>query len=218
MIEFRRAAARARAYMSSGFARDVGEILLRPRQDLRLYVKSLVDDGSVPVRTAPDAEAVAIEAARILAAVASRQIKPASVVRVSGRICAMLHQCDVGPEPAAGTPATEASSGRNDRGRTFEAELGAALRANYEASERATGLLPATNVSVTWNDGGRAIYGTIDAFRRVQAVYSSIPLVGADAFGGRFDFVQTDAVGGSCFSALAVLGYAEAIRDAARKD
>lgn len=215
MIVFGTAASRAKAYRSDGFQREVGQILQRDRRDVRLYVSAMLKAGRIPVDS-PDASPEVIvgrEAARILAAVASRQIKDASVVRVTGRILAMTHQCDIVERDRAADRGTAAT-----RRGTFEDDLAEALRGVWEASEGMRGALPSPpNVTVTWNDGGSALYGHIqDIKSKTTALYSNAVIPsGPD---GAWTYVRTDAVGGSGFTALSLLGFAECVRGAVRAD
>jgi hypothetical protein len=205
-------AVRGEEYGSARFARKVGEILQRDSKDVSLHLAALLRAGRIPVETtAAQAEwAASKEAARILAAIGSRQVNPASVVGVSDRILAMPHQCyitngrarrDASP---AGAPAT------------FEGGLSAIVSAVWTESKRVTGLSIPPNVTITWSEGGSVLYGTIDDTKRgVTALYSTerIPSpLGAST--EAWDFVRTDSVGGSGFSSLGLLGFAELVLDA----
>lgn len=215
MIQFLETSARAKAYRSDEFQREVGQILQRGRRDIRLFVDALLKADRVPV-VAPGPQqdaAVATEAARILSAVASRQIKAASVVRVTTRILKMPHRCDV-VDRQREAPAAPAPKRRG----SFEDDLAEALRTTWEASEgMGAGLPYPPNVTVTWNDGGTVLYGRIQDIRsKTTALYSNAAIpAGLD---GTWDYVRTDAVGGTVFSALSLLGFAECVRDAVRAD
>ena len=73
------------------------------------------------------------------------------------------------------------------------------------------------NVTVMWNDGGAVLYGRIQDIRsKTTALYSNAAIpAGLD---GTWDHVRTDAVGGTVFSALSLLGFAECVRDAVRAE
>ena len=75
MIVFKAAKSRAEAYRSDGFQREVGEILQRDRRDVRLYVSAMVKAGRIAADEpgASPETTVGREAARILAAIASRR-------------------------------------------------------------------------------------------------------------------------------------------------
>lgn len=212
MIDFLETSWRAKAYRSDLFQREIGQILQRDRRDIRLYVDSLLKADRVPV-IAPGPQhdaAVATEAARILSAVASRQIKATSVVRVTARILEMPHRCDV-VDRKRDAPASK-------RRGSFEGDLAEALRNTWEASEGMGGTLPfPPNVTVTWNDSGSILYGRIQDIRSgTTALYSNAAIpAGLD---GTWDFVRTDSVGGSGFTAVSLLGFAECVRDAVRAD
>lgn len=211
MIDFLETSSRAKAYRSDQFQREIGQILQRDRRDIRLYVDSLLKADRVPV-VAPGPQqdaAVATEAARILSAVASRQIKAASVVRVTDRILEMPHRCDV-VEGERGAAAAIL-------GGTFQDDLAKVLRDTWEATE-GMGTLPVPpNVTVTWNDGGSVLYGHIrDNRGRTTALYSNAVIPAAPD--GAWNYVRTDAAGGSGFSAISLLGFAECIRDTVRAD
>jgi hypothetical protein len=126
MIAFLETSSRAKAYRSDAFQREVREILQRLRRDIRLYVDSLVKADRLPVDP-PGEVAAGTEAARILSAVASRQIETASVVRVTVRILEMHHRCDV----------VEGKRGSNAAilGGTFQDALAKVLRNTWEATE-----------------------------------------------------------------------------------
>ncbi|MFT6669103.1 hypothetical protein [Bradyrhizobium sp. OHSU_III] len=215
MIRFLETSSRAKAYRSDEFQREVGQILQRGRRDIRLFLDALLKADRVPV-VAPGPQqdaAVATEAARILSAVASRQIKAASVVRVTTRILEMPHRCDVVDRQREAL----AASAPKRRG-SFEDDLAEALRTTWEASEgMGVGLPYPPNVTVTWNDGGTVLYGRIQDIRsKTTALYSNAAIpAGLD---GTWDYVRTDAVGGTVFSALSLLGFAECVRDAVRAD
>jgi hypothetical protein len=141
--------------------------------------------------------------------VASRQIKAASVVRVTDRILEMPHRCDV-VEGERGSDATI-------RRGTFQDDLAKVLRDTWEATE-GMGVLPIPpNVTVTWNDGGSILYAHIrDTRGRTTALYSNAAIPAAPH--GAWNYVRTDAVGGSGFTALSLLGFVECIRDTVRAD
>jgi hypothetical protein len=209
MIKFKTPATRSKTYASSGFVRDVADILQRPSTEIRLYSKSLIDGGMLPASTVTGAAAVAIEGSRILSAALGRQVRPASVVRVTGRILAMEHQGDL---ENMGTPAERSVS--EPSGETFETRLARMLSETWEATERPSGPLPAPPyVTVTWNDRGTVLYGTVGIASKVTAVYSSASIGGLVALPGPW---RSDAVGGAAFTSFALLGMAEQIRDAAR--
>lgn len=205
-------AVRGEEYGSARFARKVGEILERNSKDVSLHLAALLRAGRIPIETiAALAEwAASQEAARILAAIGSRQVNPASVVGVSDRILAMSHQCYI----TNGRPRRDASPAGAPA--TFEGGLSAVVSAVWTASKRVTDLSIPPNVTITWNEGGSVLYGTIDDTKRgVTALYSTqrIPSpLGAST--EAWDFVRTDSVGGSGFSSLALIGFAELVRDA----
>jgi hypothetical protein len=213
MIDFRDAASRAAVYRSNEFQREVGQILQRDRRDIRLYVDALLKADRLLVDSPGTAEAaVGTEAARILSAVACRQIKAASVVRVTGRVLEMTHRCDIVDRYRADHEA--AAIGH--RG-LFQDDLAEALRNVWEATEGMGALPVPPNVTITWNDGGTALYGHIrDTMGGTTALYSNAAIpAGPD---GAWNFVRIDAVGGSGFTALSLLGFAECVRDAVRTD
>lgn len=209
MIVFRTATSRAEVYRSDEFQREVAKILQRDRRDVRLYVCTMLKAGRIAVDE-PDASpeaTVGREAARILAAIASRQIKDASIVRVTDRILAMIHRCDV----SEGGRGTDTAVG----GGSFQDDLAEALRNAWECSEGIVAGLPfPPHIAVTWNDGGSVLYGHIkDTKEGATALYSTAAIPAGD-----WDFVRTDAVGGSGFTPMPLLGFAECVRDAARAD
>ncbi|MCP1761152.1 MULTISPECIES: hypothetical protein [Bradyrhizobium] len=210
MIAFTQPAKRKATYASSGFARDVADILQRPAAEMRLYSASLIEAGLLPAATETGAAAVATEGARIVAAALGRQVRPASVVRVTGRILAMEHQGDLENMGAPNERSAAAATGE-----TFEARLARTLRGTWEATERLSGPLSVPpNVMVTWNDGGRVLHGIISMGSKTS-VYSSASTGEFVALQGRW---RNDAVGGAAFTALALLGMAEQIREAVRAD
>jgi hypothetical protein len=211
MIKFKTQEMRSETYASSGFVRDVADILQRPSTEIRLYSKSLIDGGMLPASAVTGAAAVAVEGSRILSAALGRQVRPASVVRVTSRILAMEHQGDL---ENMGMPAERSIS--EPSGETFETRLARTLRETWEATERPSGPLPApTNITLTWDDGGTVLYGTVGIASKVTAVYSSASIGGLLALPGPW---CSNAVGGAAFTFFALLGMAEQIRDAARAD
>ena len=115
---------------------------------------------------------------------ASRQIKAASVVRVTDRILAMPHRCDVveGERGAAGTIL----------GGTFQDDLAKVLRDTWEATEGLGAFPVPPNVTVTWNDRGSVLYGYIRNTRgRTTALYSNAAIPAAPD--GAWNYVRTDA-------------------------
>ncbi|MEA2729341.1 MAG: hypothetical protein QOF70_3816 [Acetobacteraceae bacterium] len=202
-------AVRGEEYGSARFARKVGEMLQRNPKDVSLHVAALLRAGRIPIETNADqAEwAASQEAARILAAIGSRQVNPASVVRVSDRILMMTHQCYItnGRARRDASPAPAPS--------TFEGALSTVVSAVWTASKRVTGSSIPPDVTMTWNEGGSVLYGTIDDPKRgVTALYSTerIPApLGAST--EAWDFVRTDSIGGSGFSSLELFGFAEIV-------
>jgi hypothetical protein len=156
VIAFRKPSARATIYRSANFVRHVAGILQRDPRDVRLHVHTLLETGRVPIEM-PDQEAAAAigtEAARILCAVASRQIQSSSVARVTDRILAMNYQCDVRGHRGGG----QASKPSGKRRGSYECDLSVALRETWEASERGSGALPMPpHFSVTWNENGSVL-------------------------------------------------------------
>jgi hypothetical protein len=72
---------RAEAYGSKQFAGEIAEILQRSRKEVSLHIEALLGAQRIPIE-APEytAEwAASQEAARILAAIGSRQVNPGSL-------------------------------------------------------------------------------------------------------------------------------------------
>jgi hypothetical protein len=140
----------------------------------------------------------------------SRQIKPDSVVRVADRILTMTHQCDVVERNRAAHAVRRLG--------TFESDLAQSLRGVWEASEGIVAGLPfPPHVVVTWNDGGGVLYGHIkDTREGTTALYSNATIPASPD--GAWTFLSTDAVGGSEFTPMPLLGFAECVRDAVRAD
>jgi hypothetical protein len=125
----------------------------------------------------------------------------------------MLHRCDVVDRrrDALAAPAPK-------RRGSFEDDLAEALRNTWEASEgMGVGLPYPPNVTIMWNDGGGVLYGRIQDIRSgATALYSNAAI--PPGLDGTWDHVRTDAVGGTGFSALSLLGFAECVRDAVRQE
>lgn len=213
MIGYVDAASRVDAYRSDEFQREVGDVLERDHRDIRISINAMLENNCVPVRSGPPGDgAVAMEAARLLCAIASRQVKATSVVRVADRILSMTYQCDIADDNRD----VHAETTPKRRG-TFGDDLADALLEVWKASEGVGAALPLPpNVVVEWNDGGTVLYGRIRPFKNRTSLYATAAMPVAP--GGPWTFVHTDAVGGCFFPAITLLGFAECIRDAVRTE
>ncbi len=189
-------------YRSGDFRRRVFANVGRDPSDVAICVDALLDDRRIPMAGAgiPAVPAVWSDAACVLAAVAGRQRRPESVMRVTTRICTMPVRFDIGRRGgAAGKPAPLA---------TFGSALADLLRRLHAGA--APGLpdsLPL--VTVTWSEGGAALFGTIDfsGMGGGKRLYSDVRLpLPPD---GDWDFVRLPTVGGSLFSAPSIVGLSE---------
>lgn len=203
---------RAGAYRSARFARAVAEVSERDHRDVRRSIEALLKAGILPIRVPVVAAeaAAAMEGARILAAISSQQVTPGAVVRVTGRILTMAHRCVAADQKKAG-----ASSGGN--GLSFEAGLSDALQETWDAAA-GTIVIP-SNVMVTWSENGGAIFGRLHNTRAgLIAIYASEAVgTGLDP-AAMLEHVRGASVGGSGFSALSIIGFAETLRAAVSAD
>lgn len=189
-------------YRSAHFKAAVAVILRREPADVAVCVDALLEAGRIAVTAIdlPAAMAVSSDAASILSAVASRQRAPASVVRVTARICAMDMQFEMG-RGASDRAATEPPPAE-----TFCGELANLFRHLWSEAAKAVPF-----VSVSWSEGGTALFGITDhsqaggGKRLFSDVRLPVPLGGG---AGDWDFVRLPAVGGSLFSPPSIAGFA----------
>jgi hypothetical protein len=135
-------------YRAPQFRRDVGDALARDQNDVGTALDCLLEAGRVPMMGTgmPADIAVWADAAQMIAALAGRQILPASVVSVADRICAMPRKLFNGrSSPGSAAP--------------FGSELASLLRHRRSIAAGPTGF-PA--VSVAWSEGGSALYAKFD--------------------------------------------------------
>ncbi|MCW2082434.1 UNVERIFIED_ORG: hypothetical protein M2193_004609 [Bradyrhizobium japonicum] len=184
-------------YRSGDFRRRVFANVGRDSSDVAICVDALLDDRRIPIAGAgiPAVPAVWSDAACVLAAVAGRQRRPESVLRVTTRICTMPLRFDIGRRGRAA-------------GNTFGSALADLLRRLHAGA--APGLPDSVPlVTVTWSDGGAALFGTIDfsGMGGGKRLYSDARLpLPPD---GDWDFVQLPTVGGSLFSSPSIVGLSE---------
>jgi hypothetical protein len=196
-------------YRSTRFKRGVADILRREPRDVALCIDSLLEAGHVASAGVdmPAAIAVSSDAATILAAVASQQRRPASVVRVAARIIAMSLQFEIGRPSgpaAAGEPPPPAE--------TFGGELANLFRHLWSNGENGSAGRTLPFLTVCWNEGGTALFGTTDHSQagRGKRLFSSVRLpVPLGGGAGNWDFVRLPTVGGSLFSPPSIAGFGE---------
>ncbi|MCX7318737.1 MAG: hypothetical protein NT113_04300 [Hyphomicrobiales bacterium] len=213
MIGYVDAPSRVDAYRSDEFQREVGDVLERDHREIRTSINAMLDNNRVPIRSGPPGGgAVTMEAARLLCAIASRQVKATSVVRVAERILSMTYQCDIADDDHD----VHAETTPKRRG-TFGDDLADAILEVWKASDGVGTALPfPPNVVIEWNDGGSVLYGRLRLFKNRTSLYSTAAMPVAP--GGPWTFVHTDGVGGSFFTAIALLGFVECFRDAVRAE
>ena len=199
---------RAGAYRSVRFVRALADVTERDHLSVRFSIEVLLDAGILPIHVPVIAAeaAAAMEGARILAAIASRQVTPGSVLRSTGRILSMKHLGVVADPKKAGT------SGAGN-GLTFEMGLTDVLQETWNAAVGA--LVIPSNIMVTWSEGGRALFGRLQNTRAgLTSVYASETVRTESDPAATLQQAKCSSVGGSGFTALSVLGFAETLRDA----
>ena len=190
-------------YRSADFRRRVFDNVGNDPSDVAICVDALLDGGRIPSagRGMSAVSSVWSDAACVLAAVAGRSRRPRYVVEVMTRICTMNPQFDVGRagDAAAAKPVPLA---------TFGVAIADLLRRLHAGA--APGLPDsAPLVTVTWAEGGTAVFGTIDLSNMGgrKRFYSDVRLpLPPD---GDWDFVQLPTVGGSLFSSPSIVGLSE---------
>lgn len=191
---------RAATYRATAFRSRVSNAFGRNPKEIGNLIDTLLEAGRIPL-PGSDEPARWSDAAIILVAHAGRQQRPASVVRVTTRICEMRHQFDVGRR-GSGRPAPHES---------FGAEMSDLLR-RISASE--SGLAAsAAPVQILWSEGGRALFATIDYDDGRKRLFSDArlptPLGGTV---GNWDFVRLPTVGGTLLSPQSLASFAEIFR------
>jgi hypothetical protein len=187
-------------YRSTRFKRGMADNLRREPGDVAVCIDSLLEAGRIAVAgDMPAAIAVSSDAATILAAVASQQRRPASVVRVTARILATNLQFEVGR--ASRRPAE-----------TFGGELANLFRHLWSTADNASARRTLPFVTVSWSEGGTALFGTTDHSQTGygKRLFSDVRL--PDPLGGgagNWDFVRLPTVGGSLFSPPSIAGFGE---------
>lgn len=174
-------------------------------------IEALLQAKVIPSPRADNAEALALDGAKILLAIGGQQARPDSVVRVSERLGAMALQAEIGDRKSAGPadifPRSKSSS--------FEADLAEMIRNLWKAPYgNSPDGFRAITVSVLWNDErGSCLFGTIDQWEkgrtRRKRIYASDPLSLPAAIAGNWDFIQLPTVGGTVFPPLPLLGFYE---------
>ncbi|MCP4617045.1 MAG: hypothetical protein GY844_11480 [Bradyrhizobium sp.] len=185
-------------YRSADFRRRVFEHVGQDPSDVAICTDALLAAGRIPTPAPamPEEAAVWADAASLLAAIAGRQRRPASVVRTATRICALKLQFDVGRRLAAGQPVPSAT-------------FGLALADLLRRAHAGTAPLPADAgplVAVMWSEGGAALFATIDLSGSGggKRLYSDVRLPAPPD--GDWDFVRLPTVGGSLFSSSSIAG------------
>jgi hypothetical protein len=173
-------------------------------------IDALLEAKAIPCSRADNAQALATDGTKMLLAIGSQQVRPASVVRVAERLGAMTMQAEVGNKTSTGAADIFPRSAVS-----FEADLAEMFQNLWRA---AYGSSPdgfrATAVSVLWNDErGSLLFGKLEQWekgrRRRTRIYASETLRLPAAPGGDWDFVQLPTVGGTVFAPLPLLGFYE---------
>jgi hypothetical protein len=194
---------RAAIYRSAAFRSQVSGAFGRDPKEIANLIDTLLEEGCIPlpVSNVNDEPIRCSDAAIILIAHAGRQQRPASVVRVTTRICEMRHQFDVGRR-GSGYPAPRES---------FGAEMSDLLR---RAGDSESGLAAsAAPVQILWSEGGKALFATIDCDDGRKRLFADArlpkPLGGTV---GNWDFVRLPTVGGTLLSPQSLMSFAEIFR------
>ena len=172
---------------------------------------ALLEAKAIPCSRADNAQALATDGAKMLLAIGSQQVRPASVVRVAERLGAMTMQVEVGNRTGAGA----ADIFPRSKSVSFEADLAEMFQNLWRA---AYGSSPdgfrATAVSVLWSDErGSLLFGKLEQWEKGRTrrtrIYASEQLRLPAGPGGDWDFVQLPTVGGTVFAPLPLLGFYE---------
>lgn len=194
---------RAALYRSARFRRQVSDALGRDKREIANLIDVVIEAKRIPISD-PDMEAEPAgwsDAAIILAAHASRQQKPASIMRVMTRICAMKHQFDVGRGGTGGSSPLD----------PFGAELTDLLgRIGASKSGLAATAAP---VQILWSEGGKALFATIEYDDGRKRLFSDARL--PTPLGGtvrNWDFAWLPTVGGTLLSPQSLASFAKIFR------
>jgi len=202
--------ARQELFEFAGFREEVAERLELDLAMVTPTINALLRAGAIPCPRGDNSEALSIDGAKILLAISSRQETPASVLRQSERLGAMMLQAEVGDRKSVGQsdifPKSQSS---------FEADLAQMIRNLWRA---AYGKSPdgfrAIAVSVLWKDNwGSTLFGVIDQWEkgrtRRKRIYCTETFRLPTAISGNWDFIQLPTVGGIVFSPLQLLRFYE---------
>ncbi|WP_296739065.1 hypothetical protein [Mesorhizobium sp.] len=193
----------AALYRSSVFRSSVSNALGRARAEIENFMKPMLEAGCIPQAKSgmPPASAVWADAAMILVAHAGRQQRPASVVRVTTRLCSLPHQLDVGRGRGQASPLD-----------SLGMELAELLR-RLGASESGVLATTRTPVQIMWSEGGTALFATIDYAGGRKRIFSDMRLPAPlGGLAGNWDFVQLPTVGGTLLSAESLASFAGIFR------
>lgn len=215
MSEHNAGEARLALFGLTAFRDEVAERLNLDIGKVAPPIEALLQAKVIPCLRADNAEALALDGAKMLLAIGSQQARPASVVRVSERLGAMTLQAEIGDPQSAGPadifPQSKSSS--------FEAAMAEMIRNLWKAAHgKSPDGFRAIAVSVLWNDErGSCLFGTIDQWEkgrtRRKRIYASEPLVLPAAIAGNWDFIQLPTVGGTVFPPLSLLGFYELLEE-----
>jgi len=193
----------AALYGSSGFRSRVSHALGRAPAEIENFMKPMLEAGYIPQARSgmPAASAVWADAAMILIAHAGRQQRPASVVRVATRLCALPHQLDVGRGRGQASPLD-----------TFGMELAGVLR-RLGASKSGVLAASRTPVQIMWSEGGCALFATIDYAGGRKRIFSDMRLPAPlGRLADSWDFVRLPTVGGTLLSEDSLASFAGIFR------
>lgn len=211
--------ARRKLFKTPEFRDEAAERLNLDKAMVFNAIAALLAAGSIPCARADNAEALAVDGARLLIAIGS-QVRPDAIARVTARFAEMTLQIDADrPNGAtAGMPPQELAS--------FETDLAAMFRNSWTAARSVMpSPIDARGVSLLWHDPrGSILFGTIDRWERgkprKKKIYASEPLrLPSPPGGGEWDFVhlldsfRLPAVGGTIFSPLPLLGFCELLAE-----
>ena len=201
--------ARRTLFETTDFREEVAERLNLDIAKISPPIEALLQAGVIPCKRPGNAEALGVDATKILLAIGSQQASPASIVRVSERLGAMTLQGEISNPNDMGS----ASTFPRLKSLSFEVHLARISRSIWKAAHGSSpSPLHPIAVSVLWNDErGSCLFGTIDQWERGRTrrkrIYASESLGLPAAILGNWDSVQLPAVGGTVFSPLPLLGY-----------
>ncbi|WP_398466541.1 hypothetical protein [Tardiphaga sp.] len=203
--------ARRNLFRTPRVIKHIGQATVQDPRIVDTACKALLEEGLLPCVSDGKADALAIDGAMVLMALASRQTEADAIVRVLGRLRDMQHQVVVARPTIVSTEPRRLPSDLFVHG---VAEVIKQTWQNMRApiiDEDAD-----IGVSILWGDRGEVLYGVIDyVSEHRKHIYSNAKLPVPPGIADEWDFIELRTVGGHSFSTLSIFYYAKVLKDSA---